>query len=392
MIHTATLTYTEPCTVDSIRYLNRFQKMIDGTRYFRQSGYCCNMRLQDKGIKLYAKVRSKGYKCIVYLIVINFKRLTEQVERIKLYTDLDYDITVDKFNEYIKELNEEGLNLPEWEMWSTNRIDYCINVRTPYVQEYIKLMQKGDIPYFLRLPYDKKSHKEHHKSGSVYLVSKARDGRKSVNKTGSQTYNFYDKYNEKLNESKKKYISEQELEQARDILRLEVQCFRSKLDYKKMKNKFISKSIVYFLNEYLGMNILEKAIIDVCHKGEYVRRAEANKRIDESKYHKATKENLKLILDTVNKPYGSIAKARKVLVEEDQCMKIDQFRGLLKKLDDMNINPVTISDNKHIPGKSLKEGLPNIYDLFCETCQDQLCLEQSLNDDTYIFAADEGYF
>lgn len=327
-------------------------------------------------------------------MVINFKRLTEQNDRIKLYTDLDYDLTEQAFNWYIHNLNEEGLNLPTFKHWKTNRIDYCINVKTPYVKEYINLMQKGDIPYFLRLPYNKKNHKSQHKPGSVYLIAKSRDSRKTVNKTGSQTYNFYDKYDQKFNESKQKnkYVSEQELAQAKGILRLEVQCYRPKLDYKKRDKDFKNKSITNFLNENLGMDILETAVIGVCRKGDYVRKAEAHRRIDESRYHETTKQNLKLLLDTVNAPYQSIAKARKKLVEDQKCMSQAQFRELLKKLDELNINPVTISDTRHIPGLSLKEGLQSVYDLFYDTCMDQLMLEQSLLDDTYTFDEEDGCF
>lgn len=50
----------------------------------------------------------------------------------------------------------------------------------------------------------------------------------------------------------------------------------------------------------------------------------------------------------------------------------EAFSDLLRKLDKLDVNPVTIPDKKAITGLRLKEGLPNLYDLFFDAVQEEL--------------------
>lgn len=249
--------------------------------------------------------------------------------------------------------------LPSFGNWNTNRIDYCINIKTPYVKEYIALMQKGDVPHSQRLSYNPSNRNYAHQEGSIYLVSKARDKRKS--KTGSVTINFYDKENQ----IRKEQADNSVIEQAKNILRLEVQCNRPKLDYLKRKYNLDDKKITSLLSEQISFDILESAVLSICKVGDYYRRTQALKKIDELKCHQKTKDNMKLIIDTVSKQYNSIDKARKQLVKSNQLTK-EQFNGYIQKLNNIGINPVTIRDNKHLQDKSLQEGLDSIYDLLVD--------------------------
>lgn len=80
---------------------------------------------------------------------------------------------------------------------------------------------------------------------------------------------------------------------------------------------------------------------------------------------------LKAIIEAVSKQYQSVAKVRESFIA-DGTVKKDEFTRLLKKLDDLDVNPVTIGDKKHISGLKLKDGLPNLYDLFFDACQNEL--------------------
>ena len=249
--------------------------------------------------------------------------------------------------------------LPSFENWNTNRIDYCINIKTPYVKEYIDLMQKGDVPHSQRLSYNPSNRNYAHRKGSVYLVSKARDKRKG--NTGSTTINFYDKEDQ----IKKEQADNSVIEQAKNILRLEVQCNRPKLDYLKKKYALEDKKITSLLSAQISFDVLESAVLAICKVGDYYRRTEALKKIDDLKCHQKTKDNMKLIIDTVSKQYNSIDKARKQLVKSNQLTK-GQFNGYIQKLNAIDINPVTIRDNKHLADKSLKDGLDSIYSLLMD--------------------------
>lgn len=113
----------------------------------------------------------------------------------------------------------------------------------------------------------------------------------------------------------------------------------------------------------------------ICHMGDYYRRSEALKIIDQSRYHESTKNVLKMILNEVAKQYRSIAKVREQFIEDG--MSREQFRLFMKRFDELGINAVTISDNKHLDQKSLKEGLPGVYELFVDALTDSLSVEDS---------------
>lgn len=130
-----------------------------------------------------------------------------------------------------------------------------------------------------------------------------------------------------------------------------------------------------FLSAEICADVLEKAVKSICHMGDYYRRSEALKIIDQSRYHESTKNVLKMILNEVAKQYRSIAKVREQFIEDG--MSRDQFRLFMNRFDELGINAVTISDNKHLDQKSLKEGLPGVYELFVDALTDSLIVEDS---------------
>lgn len=351
MVHTATITY-----VPASKELFKAFVNANGTAYYQQENKYMNTSYKEQGIRVSAYIMKKnGYSTYAFKCRINFKRLIEQQDRIAIYSDADFDKMVNKFNTIMGYLG----GLPSFGNWNTNRIDYCINIKTPYVKEYIALMQKGDVPHSQRLSYNPSNRNYAHQEGSIYLVSKARDKRKS--KTGSVTINFYDKENQ----IRKEQADNGVIEQAKNILRLEVQCNRPKLDYLKRKYNLDDKKITSLLSEQISFDILESAVLSICKVGDYYRRTQALKKIDELKCHQKTKDNMKLIIDTVSKQYNSIDKARKQLVKSNQLTK-EQFNGYIQKLNNIGINPVTIRDNKRLQDKSLQEGLDSIYDLLVD--------------------------
>lgn len=357
MIHTATLTLQPSKSTFQIFQNN------PKTYFLKQENIWMNKEYKTSGIIITGKICTfDSFQTYLFTCRINFKRLIEQQDRLAVYTDEDYQKMVTAFNTLMVYLG----GLPTFENWNVNRIDYCINVKTPYVQEYIALMQKGDIPAWQRQSYNPSSKRYTHMLGSVYLPSKSRNIKQ--NKTGSLTINFYNKYQELSVESiKNKEITEAQLNQAKDILRLEVQCHRPKLDSIRQKYSLENKKIIHYLSPQISFDVLESAILKVCKKGDYCRKSVALEKIDNEKgLHDSTKNNLKMILTEVNRQHQSITKARDNLVAAGQLTKT-KFNQLLTKLDELNINPVTISDNKSIDGIHQKDGLPNIYNLFFET-------------------------
>lgn len=351
MIHTATLTLQPSQSTFQIFQSN------PKTYFLNQENIWMNKEYKSLGIVITGQIcKFDNFQTYLLTCRINFKRLIEQQDRLAVYTDDDYQKMVTQFNTIMVYMG----GLPTFENWNVNRIDYCINIKTPYVKEYISLMQKGDIPAWQRLPFNPISKRYTNQIGSIYLPAKSRNIKQ--NKTGSITINFYNKHLQQSAEAlKNNEISEAILKQSEDVLRLEVQCHRPKIDSLKKRYNLENKKIIHYLAPQISFDVLESAIKSVCHLGDYQRKSVALGIIETAKgLHQSTRDDLKSILIEVNRQHQSISKARDSLVAAGY-FKRDKFNNLIKKLDELNINPVTISDNKSIVDKTQKEGLENIY-------------------------------
>lgn len=357
MVHTATLTY-----ILQKEDFHLYQKFINQKDSFfnKDDTKWYNRRLRDNGIVImnYKKV-NPGITLYIFLVRINFKRLIEQKDRIAIMTASDTPIIKNKFDELMQGFIE---GMPMFEEWKVNRIDYCVNVHTEYVEEYIKLLQKGSLPYRTKMIRNENRNKGF-KTGSYYVVSEARNKIKKT--TGSITINFYDKYNELLNQQKKDTaITKDIVEQGKNILRLEVQCHKPKTEYLKVKHNMTAKNIHLFLNPNIGNAVIERAIKQVCGTADYQRISVAESMIDKSSYTIPKKEQLKKLLkDIAVKHKVAVTQVRNEYISTG-TMTQATFRNYMKCLSELNINPVTLSDNKHLQNKTYKEGLTSIFKLF----------------------------
>jgi hypothetical protein len=224
-----------------------------------------------------------------------------------------------RFNEIIEEIH---LDLNTFMFWTLKRIDYAVNISTPHVEEYIKLFQRAGKPYRFDMIYDNTSKCRKHKEGSFYLRSK------------SVRINFYDKANERLNNTGK------EVESSKDILRFEVQLLKSKTDAMKYSYKFELKELHNFLSEEVSTEQLSIYYNRAIGQGNYYKLDKAIKKINESDHTQGTKEKLIQVLKEVNAA-RSIWKAR----DNNSKYSKDSFNRhlrLLRNLGEEGINPVTI--------------------------------------------------
>lgn len=380
MVHTATLTYRPTGEL--------FKRFIDlgDTKWIKDEHSWMNTRFKSQGIKVYAySIERPGngtvFKCKWFVIRINFKRLVEQQERIVVMTEDDTAAVEEKFNDLMQQLLPD---MPLFEKWKVNRIDYCVNVRTPYVEEYIRLMQKGNIPYNMKIPYNKENRNYSWRDGSCYLISKAADKRKK--KTGSITINFYDKYNELKKQQLKgdnPEITEEVVEQGRNILRLEVQCHKPKTEYLKVKHGMSGKNIHYFLQGNIGYDVLDRAVQQVCGTASYRRKAVAMEMINELGLQERKKDKMKKLVAAASDSYSSVKKIKELWTKpsENFVMGIATFRNYIHLLEENDINAVTISNNKSLQGKTYKEGLKSVWELFDEAYHDEYYVDEIETDD-----------
>lgn len=256
-------------------------------------------------------------------ILLNPKKLID-INKTKITKDKDIVPIANRFNEVIKGLDEA---LPEFYYWTLKRIDYATYIKTPYVKEYIELFQHGDTPskYFKEL-YNKKQKRRGQREGSFYLYS------------NSVGINFYDKEQERRDNKEKYNISEEDIENAGNILRIEVQLNKTKTDYLKRSREFKTKELYNFLELDTSRNEILKYYKKCIRVGDYYTLKKAKKLIDSSDLTTKAKTSLKDTLDLINK-CRSIRKAR----QEFNGVK-DTFNKHLMKLDKLGINPVTVPE------------------------------------------------
>lgn len=370
MVHTAELTY-----FPDHELFEAFKNLPDTVYYQQQNTWWNSSLKEDYGLTFRIKKIGnpyRQYESIRMICRINFKKVIacnhpEYNHRVDIMTVWDVDEVEQQFNTIIEQFLPI---MPQFEFWKVNRIDYCVNIQTRYVDEYIELLKKGDRPW-LKDWYDRQGNYTQ-KKGSLYLVSTAKK-----KKNRSVTINFYNKQDQL---QKQFGVPEDELqfdeidptlELAENILRLEVQCHRAKTEALKKKYGMDGKYVKEFLNYEIAYDVLKNYLLRIAGTSDYHRKQIAYQMIDDGSFKDETKLKLKQIIANVSIQHSNVSKVRERYAE-DGTMSKDEYSRLLRKLQDKNINPVTIRNNKSLVGKRLKEGLPSLVTLFEEAWEDEM--------------------
>lgn len=352
MVHTATLTYI---TEQSDGLYNSFIG-LDSTHKNQRLEKYYNVSLKENGITLWAyKLPRPGRTLYILMMRINFKRVIEQQDRVAVMTELETDVIENRCNELLAGLMGE---LPAFHEWKVNRIDYCINVHTPYVSKYIKLLQKSRIPARMKIPVNAQRNRNPRR-GSCYLISEKCDKRTGYK--GSYTINFYDKYEELKYQQLKNgnsLITDELIEQGRGILRLEIQCHKPKTEYIKRKMGFETKSVLNYLNWEIGYDLIGTAITRVCGTSDFHKVSKAKELIDELNCTSKKREKLKRLIGIIS---NSTLENIKEKYMTEQGITETTFKEYIKLLDNHNINVITISDKVNLQGENK---LASVWSLF----------------------------
>lgn len=363
MIHTVEITYSPTKALyDRVRSL-------PGMRWERQNERFTTSRYYRYGLnKISCKmIEVDAYRRYTISMVINLKHIVDGSPSLKIFTEKDVESIDECFNDLMGSLfpEEDGQPVfPAFEYWKVTRIDYCVNVRTPYVKEYIKLLNKGFMPYFMQYAEDDYGRRRK-RDGSLYLVSKAEYRNRSI------TINFYDKQHQLLKKraSGETWITDEMIEEAKDLLRLEVQCHKAKTENLKRIIGVPSKEIPQYLRAGLCQRVIEENINRITPYAMYQRKSVALEEIEKSGHSKKTKEDMKRIIESVAVQHSSISKVKESLT--NRGMKKSHFKLCIKGLEEMNVNPVTITDTETLQGKSLRDGLDSILDIFYDALTEE---------------------
>lgn len=322
-----------------------------------------NALLQEIGITLYAHKYKISYDRITaagsveqisyinYVIDarVNPSKVIYRESAVDIYKPSDYSFFQDRFNQEIKSFNLPFL--PDLEGWKAYRVDFTYNIHTPYVKEYIRLFHKSDLRGFT-VKKDQHGHRSM-KAGSLYINNSA------------VTLNFYDKADEMQKAEGGTRHTPEEIQEAKDILRIEVQASRDKLSGIKRKQEFTSKQISEFMTspeaaEDLVISYAEK----VLGAATYRKKPAAITLINKSKKYQSTKDQLIAVLDEISKPYKRIDEVR----QEHPELNIDKCKKLLREMD---INIVTLDKNTKV-----KE-LPSVLILLLDAIEEEKNLKDS---------------
>ncbi len=359
MVHTAELTYFPDAQLK-----NAFQNLKDSV-WYSQDGIWYNGYLKDQGLKFRLRtIDNDGFRSPRLSCRINFSKVLHPDDKISLMTAWDIQTVENRFNELIKELCPL---LPKFRYWWVNRIDYCVNVHTPYVEEYLNLLKKGD-RRFMQDWYDRNGNYTQ-KPGSLYLVSTARRKRNR-----GVTVNFYNKMDEMMKsfDGSGELPDDEELEELpKDILRLEIQCHKTKTEHLRKKYGMCSKTILNFLDPVIAHEMISSYLKKISGEADYHRKSVALEMVDATGCRKATKEKMKRIITDVARQHSSVAKVRENYLK-DGTMQRDEYNSLIRTLQSHNINPVTIRNNLHLNDKTLKEGLKSVFSIFEDAFEDEM--------------------
>lgn len=252
-------------------------------------------------------------------------RLLKENEFVELCRFEDYPAVEFAFNEFWNDVigSERFPDFMRFENWKVSRIDYAFQFRTPYLQTYLDLLQRGRIAKYFT---------EHEYATSVYATAN------TVN------LNFYDKQAQLQSKS---YLKASDIETAKNLLRLEVQC---KFDYlQKLKRKFEldGMSVRDFWDANIAEHVLRYRIKMLAGEQDFYRLDEAERKL------KLQAGNNAFILCSLLRDIAQADDAQSA--KENFCRKHSgissgKYDKLLHRLrKKFGINPLTFPADENLP-------------------------------------------
>ncbi|KZD30939.1 hypothetical protein OCB16_03350 [Bacillus cereus] len=342
--------------MDGLYYSHLFKALHtlsirEGKKFFKSQTkkdcYECHL-FQENGILIY--LRSTEYTIgnnhVHYHAIeirMNPKMLLKQNEYIQISKFDDYPVIEQMFFNLLEETQKNMLGndaivnqfspINSIATYKVNRIDYCVNLFSTNADQYIKLIEKADIPkrFAPVKAYDSKSKRKKLYKSTYYVKNK------------SVCLNFYDKHYQLL-QVKDDILAAN----ANGIIRFEVQCEKSKLENLCRKHS-ISNSLYHLSNDELSHNILIKYYVQSIGLGDYYTLTKAKEIIHDAQNYTNKKKQLMITILNLVSQKKYVWKARK---ESNICPK--KFDKTLKHLTELRINPVTI------PSRWKVQSLPNL--------------------------------
>lgn len=260
--------------------------------------------------KTFKDIISFEYKAVQFRYHLSSHFLSIHTNAHKILDKID--IIVNDQNQYINMLYEilnKVIIILKRDKMNLMRVDYHIDVKLDEkINAYIQLLDNSVDTY-------KYMKKKTNYDTSIYLSTK----------NGKYNINIYDKYAESKDIKYK------------GILRVEIQCKKA-----LVKGELKKYGIARELSNYWNINAMENyffSIVDgFCYTGDYYKRKLANRIIDNSNNTPSMKNKLKeFLLEVERKGLEKVKSSKKY----NTC----SINTRIKKLNELNINPIPIPAN-----------------------------------------------
>lgn len=279
----------------------------------------------DIGISSINFCRYFGSKTGSYIeLIVNCPKLIYNGDETRLANLSDYNILEEKFNRIIQHLNNDVFStqlLSKLNEWQIRRIDYAIDIDTPFVNDYISIFKKGYIPksFSIKKYYDTSFHIE----------------------SNACNYNFYNKTEE--------LTAKYNIRINKNILRLEVQCKADKIR-KIIKNyKLPNNNICSLWNESISKSVIAEAINRIVGVNDFFSLNILQDKIYDSNLPKAYKHNAWHLTKFLNADIFSLSELYQIIESSDEHRE-DVTRKILhlykKRLTEKRYNKTKLAINK----------------------------------------------
>lgn len=255
-------------------------------------------------------------------------QIIDPYDKVTVYTHGEQDLFLNGINAIMDEMNAPHI---ESSLWQVKRIDYTANIPCAYTRLYLDLLNRSrSMRHQDRKEFD---------GNSCYLKGKG------------ITYNIYSKENQlskKTNRQRADHnITDDDITNATDILRVEVQCKAEKVKTLQKKHGWTDRNIMHYLDPQIATEVL-KGCAKQFYVGDYWS-ADKGKgynvfsKIDQvSGIQSQTKENMKQILSLLATDRElTLDEVRQTLTESNKLTNT-QWYTIIKRFNDININPVPI--------------------------------------------------
>ena len=310
--------------------------------------------LNKYGIEIiFHRIRKPKFTSYRLIYLISAHRVFEPDCYVGLFDSRGYAELEERVDSLLYDLCTK---LPPLRKCTPVRIDFCINAfldNQNQVKAYIDLAKKCNIPKSMRerFLYDEKKHKMRSKHDMTIR---------------SREYievSVYNKYAQMKSEAKNEN-SFPDMDDAKNIVRIEIRCMRNKLEHIAKKFSLKENSMLSYMRhaDEIGKYLYKFYLKKMFCKGQFYTLAEAKKRITTSGFSDETIAEMIEFAEHVNRERN--LNEAVTLYTDNEGKKA--LKRMLWLFDEIDTNPLTIP--KSMAKIFGREGVPHPLELFKENC------------------------